>query len=57
MDGLILFLVGLVSGVSIVTLLNISEKGREGSKGITQEHTTSSGIKHTAKKDREEHIV
>ena len=57
MDGLILFLVGLVSGVSIVTLLNISEKGREGSKGITQEYTTSSGIKHTAKKDREDHIV
>ena len=51
MDGLILFLVGLVSGISIVTLLNISEKGREGSKGITQEYTTSSGIKHTAKKD------
>ena len=42
MDGLILFLVGLVSGVSIVTLLNISEKGREGSKGITQEYTSLS---------------
>ncbi len=57
MDAIILILIGAISGAAIVTLLNISKKGREGSKGITEEYTSSKGIRRTAKKDRENHIV
>ncbi len=57
MNGLILFVIGFASAISIVTLLNISKKGREGSKGITEEYILKNGTKHTAKKDRENHIV
>ena len=57
MEAVILVLIGAFAGASIVTLMNISKKGREGAKGITEEYTTESGIKRTAKKDREDHIV
>ena len=57
MDAIILILIGAVSGASIVTLMNLSKKGREGAKGITEEYTTKSGVTRTAKKDREDHIV
>ena len=56
-EAMILILIGAVAGASIVTLMNISKKGLEGAKGITEEYTTKSGIKRTAKKDREDHIV
>ena len=45
------------SAISIVVLLNISKKGKEGSKGITDEYTSKAGIKRTAKRDRSDHIV
>ena len=35
MEAIILILIGAVSGASIVTLMNISKKGKEGAKGIT----------------------
>ena len=57
MDAILLFLIGAISGAAIVTLLNISRKGREGSKGITEQYTSKKGVKRTAKKDREEYIV
>jgi|TARA_B100001059_G_scaffold166121_1_gene165736 hypothetical protein len=57
MDAILLFLIGAISGAAIVTLLNISRKGREGSKGITEEYTSKKGVKRTAKKDREDFIV
>ena len=57
MEWIIFFFIGLASGVSIVTLMNNSKKNRSGAKGITGEYTSKSGIKHTAKKDRENHIV
>ena len=57
MDALILLLIGAIAGASIVTLLNISRKGREGSKGITKEYISKEGIKRTAKKDREDFII
>ena len=57
MDAILLFLIGAISGAAIVTLLNISRKGREGSKGITEQYTSKKGVKRTAKKDREEFIV
>jgi len=43
--------------IAIVVLLNISKKGKEGSKGITNEYTSKAGIKRTAQKDRSDHIV
>ncbi|MDB2535087.1 hypothetical protein N9X70_03445 [Gammaproteobacteria bacterium] len=57
MDAILLVLIGAISGAAIVTLLNISRKGREGSKGITEEYTSKKGVKRTAKKDREDFIV
>ena len=43
--------------IAIAVLLNISKKGKEGSKGITGEYTSEAGIKRTAKRDRSDHIV
>tara|TARA_B110000008_G_scaffold196171_1_gene194716 strand:- start:983 stop:1156 length:174 start_codon:yes stop_codon:yes gene_type:complete len=57
MDAILLVLIGAISGAAIVALLNISRKGREGSKGITEEYTSKKGVKRTAKKDREDFIV
>ena len=56
-NSLILYSIGLISGIAIVTLLNNSNKGRSGAKGITQEYTSKDGVTRTAKKDREDHIV
>ena len=53
MDGVILAAGMIASLIAIVSLLF----GAEGSKGITEEYTTKSGIKHTAKRDRQDHIV
>jgi hypothetical protein len=53
MDGVILAVGMVASLVAIVGLIF----GAEGSKGITDEYTTKSGVKRTAKKDRQEHIV
>ena len=47
----------MISVIAIGTLLNNSNKGRSGAKGITEEYTTKNGVKRTAKKDREDHIV
>ena len=56
-NSLILYSIGLISGIAIVTLLNNSNKGRSGAKGITQEYKSKDGVTRTAKKDREDHIV
>lgn len=53
MDGVILAAGMVASLIAIVGLLF----GAEGSKGITSEYTTKTGVKHTAKRDRQEHIV
>jgi hypothetical protein len=53
MDGVILAVGMVASLVAIVGLIF----GAEGSKGITDEYTSKSGVKRTAKKDRQEHIV
>jgi len=50
MEAVILVLIGAVAGASIVTLMNISKKGREGAKGITEEYTNDSGIKELQRK-------
>jgi len=56
-EEIIFISIGAASGIAIVTLLNNSKKGREGTKGITEEYTSKSGVKRTAKKDRSDHIV
>lgn len=53
MDEVILTIGLLASIVAIVHLII----GAEGSKGITEEYTTKSGAKHTAKQSRTDHIV
>ncbi len=54
MDGVLLAAGMIASLIAIVHLL-INEGG--GTKGITDEYTTRSGVKHTAHKSREQHIV
>ena len=54
MDGVILAAGMIASLIAIVSLL-LNEGG--GTKGITDEYTSKSGVKRTAKKDRQEHIV
>lgn len=51
-----LFLFGIV--ISAIAIFYILFKGiPAGTKGITDEYTSPSGKKRTAKKEREEHIV
>ena len=56
-NSLILYSIGMISCIAIVTLLNNSNILRSVAKGITEEYTTKNGVKRTAKKDREDHIV
>ena len=54
MDGVILA-AGMIASLIVLVHLLISEGG--GTKGITNEYVTKSGVKHTAHKSREQHIV
>ena len=53
MDGVILAAGMIASLIAIVGLLF----GAEGSKGITTQYTTKSGVRRTAKKERSDYIV
>ena len=57
MDGVILIAIIIPSIIAlfVFTVQLISEGG--GTKGITKPYVTKSGIKHTAHKSREQHIV
>jgi len=57
METIILVLIGAIAGGAVVNMIYVCNEGRSGSKGITDEYVTESGIKRTAKKDREEYIV
>jgi len=57
METIILILIGAIAGGAIVNMMYVCNEGRSGSKGITDEYVTDSGIKRTAKKDREKYIV
>ena len=57
METIILVLIGAIAGGAIVNMMYVCKEGRGGSKGITEEYLTESGIKRTAKKEREEYIV
>ena len=53
MDGVILA-AGIIASLSAIVGLLF---GAEGSKGITTQYTTKSGVRRTAKKSREQHLV
>tara|TARA_E500000331_G_C17173096_1_gene677056 strand:- start:111 stop:284 length:174 start_codon:yes stop_codon:yes gene_type:complete len=57
MDELILFIVAFFPFSLVFYFIYTVIKGKGGSKGITDEYTSKSGIVRTAKKSREEHIV
>jgi len=55
----ILFFIGIIISVGFIGyILGANFRNLpEGSKGITKPYTSKSGVKRTAKKEREEHIV
>ena len=53
MDGVILA-AGMIASLSAIVGLLF---GAEGSKGITTQYTTKSGVRRTAKKERSDYIV
>ena len=55
MDELILFIVAFFPFSLVFYFIYTVIKGKGGSKGITDEYTSKSGIVRTAKKSREEH--
>ena len=57
MDELIIFIVAFFPFSLVFYFIYTVIKGKGGSKGITDEYTSKSGIVRTAKKSREEHIV
>ena len=57
MDELILFIVAFFPFSLVFYFIYTVIKGKGGSKGITEEYTSKSGVIRTAKKSREEHIV
>tara|TARA_B100000963_G_scaffold290339_1_gene260127 strand:- start:1443 stop:1616 length:174 start_codon:yes stop_codon:yes gene_type:complete len=57
MNSLIILLIVVTSILSIVFLIVSSGRGLEGTKGITKEYVTDSGIKRTARRDRADFIV
>lgn len=54
-----LILIAQVTIIVLIVMIFLREDlfGNGGSKGITDEYTSKSGIKRTAKKSREDHIV
>ncbi len=57
MNSLIILSIIVTSITSLTFLLFASGKGLEGTKGITDEYVTESGLKKTARKDRSDYLV
>ena len=57
MNSLILLSIIVTSVLSVTLLLFTSGKCLEGTKGITDEYVTESGLKKTARKDRTDYLV
>lgn len=58
MDGVILLAILIPSVIAMFTFLIQLVNDNAGTKGISKEpYTTKSGVVHTAKKSRENHIV
>jgi len=57
MDGVILvaIIIPVIIALFVFMVQLVTEGG--GTKGITQPYVTKSGVKHTAHKSREQHIV
>lgn len=57
MDGVILMAIVVPAIMGLFSFVFQIINGDGGTKGITQPYVTKSGIQHTAKKSREQHIV
>jgi len=57
MEELVLSVAIILGFTSICYMMYIVITGAPGTKGITDEYTSKSGTKRTAKKSREHHIV
>ena len=57
MDGVILVAVLVPAVIGLFSLMIHVISGDGGTKGITQPYISKSGVKHTAHKSREQHIV
>ena len=57
MDGIILLIVTFFPFSLVLYFIYTIIEGKGGSKGITEEYTSKSGVVRTAKKSRQEHIV
>ena len=57
MDGVILVAVLVPTIIGLFSLMIQLITNTGGTKGITQPYVTKSGIKHTARKHRDQHIV
>lgn len=57
MDGVILIAVLVPAVIGLFTLMLQVINSEGGTKGITQPYISKSGVKHTAHKSREQHIV
>lgn len=57
MDGVILVAVLVPAVIGLFSLMIHVITSEGGTKGITQPYISKSGVKHTAHKSREQHIV
>ena len=57
MDGVILLAIVLPALIALFSMFVHILNNEGGTKGITKPYTTKSGVIHTARKDRENHIV
>ena len=57
MDGVILMAIIVPTIIGLFSFVFQIINGEGGTKGITQPYVTKSGMQHTAKKSREQHIV
>lgn len=57
MDGVILLAIVLPALIALFSMFVHILNNEGGTKGITKPYKTKSGVIHTARKDRENHIV
>lgn len=57
MDGVVLLAIVLPALIALFSMFVHILKNEGGTKGITKPYKTKSGVIHTARKDRENHIV
>jgi len=57
MDGVVLVAIIVPATIALFSLMLQVINNTGGTKGITEPYVTKSGVKHTAHKSREQHIV